>query len=78
MSCKRRTCIEPWRALHPAGNVKSLHDALAPRYDAFYEVQQPKVEYARCEAGYIVDAEGPQFEVDGLAFRHGARWSEWV
>ncbi|KAF2704668.1 Arylsulphatase [Pleomassaria siparia CBS 279.74] len=77
-SCKGRTCIQPWRALHPAANVENLHDALSPRYDHFYEVQQQRVEYSRCEAGYIVDAEGPQFERDGAVYRHGTRWSEWV
>jgi hypothetical protein len=25
-----------------------------------------------------VDAEGPQFENDGLVFRHNAHWSNWV
>ncbi|PSN72114.1 Arylsulphatase [Corynespora cassiicola Philippines] len=77
-SCKGRTCIEPWRALHPEGNVNNLHDALSPRFDRFYEVQQKKIEYSRCEAGYIVDAEGPQFEKDGLVYRHNSRWSDWV
>ena len=77
-SCKAQTCIQPWRALHPAGNVENLHDALSPRYDHFYEVQQKKVEYNRCEAGYIVDAEGPQFEKDGLVYRYNSHWSDWV
>lgn len=77
-SCKGRTCVEPWRALHPDGNVEKLRDALSPRFDQFYEVQQRKIEYNRCEDGYIVDAEGPQFENDGLVFRHNAHWSNWV
>jgi hypothetical protein len=77
-SCKGQTCVRPWQALHPAGNVQSLQDALAARYDDFYVHQQKKVSYDRCEAGYIVDAEGPQFERDGLVYRHGASWSDWV
>lgn len=77
-SCKGRTCIEPWRALHPAGNVKNLHDALSPRFDYFYQVQQKKVAYSRCEAGYIVDAEGPQFEKDGYVYRYNSHWADWV
>jgi hypothetical protein len=77
-SCKGRTCIEPWRTLHPAGNVNNLHDALLPKFDDFYEEQQTKVQYNRCEAGYIVDAEGPQFENDGLVFRENSAWSNWV
>lgn len=77
-SCKGRTCIEPWQALHPVGNVNNLHDALSPKFDDFYEDKQKKVKYDRCEAGYIVDAEGPQFEIDGHVFRDGNAWSHWV
>ncbi|AEO67841.1 uncharacterized protein THITE_2116964 [Thermothielavioides terrestris NRRL 8126] len=77
-SCKGATCVRPWQALHPAGDVQNLRDALSARFDAFYEQQQPKVRFDRCELGYILDAEGPQFEADGLVYRHGLRWSEWV
>jgi hypothetical protein len=77
-SCKGQTCVRPWRALHPAGDVRNLHDALASQYDEFYEAGQKKVQYERCEAGYIVDAEGPQFETDGLIYRHGQRWDHWA
>ncbi|KAF2008124.1 arylsulfatase-like protein [Amniculicola lignicola CBS 123094] len=78
-SCKGLTCTQPWRALHPAGNVGNLRDSLSARYDHFYETDQKKVEYSRCEAGYILDAEGPQFEKDGLVYRYGnSRWSDWV
>ena len=77
-SCKAETCTQPWKALHPQGNVLSLRDALSPRFDDFYVNQQKKVSYSSCEAGYIVDAEGPQFERDGLVYRQGLRWSEWV
>ncbi|KAF2119488.1 alkaline-phosphatase-like protein [Lophiotrema nucula] len=77
-SCKADSCIHPWRALHPLGNVHNLHDALSARFDEFYEVQQKRIEYTRCEAGYILDAEGPQFENDGLVYRYGSPWSEWV
>lgn len=77
-SCKGQTCTKPWRALHPAGNVGNLHDALSPRFDNFYETQQKRIKYSRCEAGYIVDAEGPQFEREGFVYRHGAQWHQWV
>ncbi len=77
-SCKGSTCVQPWRALHPEGNVDTLRDALSPRFDHFYLNQQRKVEYTRCEQGYIVGSEGPQFERDGLVYRDGIRWSEWV
>jgi len=77
-SCKGATCTHPWRALHPGGNVENLRDALSPRFDHFYLHQQKKVSYSSCESGYIVDAEGPQFELDGLVYRDGLKWSEWV
>ncbi|KAK4152205.1 hypothetical protein C8A00DRAFT_44705 [Chaetomidium leptoderma] len=77
-SCQGQTCVRPWHALHPAGNVQNLQGALSSRFDVFYEQQQKKVSYNRCELGYILDAEGPQFETDGLVYRNGARWSEWT
>jgi arylsulfatase A-like enzyme len=36
-SCSADTCREPWKQLHPEGNVNTLADALNERYDAFYE-----------------------------------------
>lgn len=77
-SCKEQTCIRPWHSLHPAGNVNSLDDALSPRFDDFYAEEQVKIEFNRCEFGYILDAEGPQFDTDGLVYRHGLPWSEWT
>lgn len=72
-SCKGSSCVAPWRVLHPHGDVLSLEDALATRYDEFYEQEQVKVEFSRCEAGHIVDAEGPQ---DANVYRSGLQWSE--
>lgn len=75
-SCKGEVCIEPWKVLHPQGDVESLSDALAVRFDAFYEAQT-KVAFNRCEAGYIIDAEGPQ-TASTYRYRQGTRWSDWV
>lgn len=58
--------------------MQDLHDALSSRFDPFYEKEQKRVEFDRCEAGYIVEAEGPQFETDGLVYRDGHRWDAWV
>ncbi|KAK1845051.1 Arylsulfatase 3 [Colletotrichum chrysophilum] len=77
-SCKGSVCTHPWRSLHPQGNVDTLRDALSPRFDSFYQQQQVRVEYSRCEMGYLVDAEGPQFERDGLVYWKGLHWGEWV
>ncbi|KAH8891800.1 Arylsulphatase [Thozetella sp. PMI_491] len=76
-SCKGQTCAEPWAAIHPVGNVVTLQDALSPRFDVFY-AQQTRVQYDHCELGYIPEAEGPQFEKDGLVYRQGTAWHEWV
>jgi hypothetical protein len=77
-SCKGERCVNPWGALHPDKNVETLKQALSPRFDSFYEHEQVRIKYTRCEAGYILDAEGPQFDADGLFFRDGLRWDEWV
>ncbi|KAL5606663.1 uncharacterized protein BROUX77_003856 [Berkeleyomyces rouxiae] len=70
-SCRGRACIQPWKSLHPQGNVQKLSDALNSRFDQFY-ANQSRVRYSHCESGYIVSAEGPQFEPDGAA------WHEWM
>jgi len=77
-SCKGETCVKPWAALHPSGGVTTLKDAMKRKYDYFYEKEQVKIKYSRCELGYLLDAEGPQFETDRLLYRNGAEWSEWV
>jgi hypothetical protein len=77
-SCKGESCVRPWRSLHPTGDVESLQDALNPRFDDFYDRQQAKVEYSRCELGYLISAEGPQFATDGLVYRDGAAWDAWT
>ena len=58
-SCKGNACVEPWRRIHPRGDVHSLSAALAPKYDAFY-AQQPKVSFTSCKPGYLREVEGPQ------------------
>ncbi|KAL4960097.1 sulfatase family protein [Aspergillus stella-maris] len=74
-SCKGPTCIKPWDVLHPGSHVQNLQDALHPLYDAFY-ISQARVSFDRCEAGYIVDAEGPQ---NVLPFtRYGLNWDVWT
>lgn len=73
-SCKGADCVEPWKVLHPDGDVTSLQHALDSRFDAFYE-QQVKVSFDRCENGYLVDAEGPQV---GYQYRDGLEWHHWT
>ncbi|KAL2292397.1 hypothetical protein FJTKL_09373 [Diaporthe vaccinii] len=73
-SCKGDICIEPWKVLHPRGDVHSLSDALQVRFDWFYR-HQAKVAYDRCEPGYVIDAEGPQ---EPYQYRKGWSWHSWV
>ncbi|KAL4938463.1 hypothetical protein BDV06DRAFT_225995 [Aspergillus oleicola] len=74
-SCKGATCIKPWDVLHPRGHVQNLQDAMNTLYDAFY-ISQARVSFERCEAGYIVEAEGPQ---NALPFtRYGLNWDVWT
>ncbi|KAI0193947.1 arylsulfatase [Xylaria flabelliformis] len=80
-SCQGLTCREPWKQLHPIGDVNTLADALDARFDDFYEAEQTRVRYEFCANGYIIDAEGPMWETHGLAapyMRDGASWDEWV
>ncbi|KAH9996636.1 arylsulfatase-like protein [Xylariaceae sp. FL0662B] len=77
-SCKGGRCVRPWQALHPSGNVESLRDALCPQYDRFYQEQSRKVKFDRCEMGFILDAEGPQFENDGFSATFNPNWHEWT
>ncbi|KIW91278.1 uncharacterized protein Z519_08174 [Cladophialophora bantiana CBS 173.52] len=58
-SCKANQCTQPWRVLHPDDDVHNLVDALNGQYDAFY-TEQPKVEFEKCELGYLIQSEGPQ------------------
>ena len=74
-SCKGSSCVKPWHVLHPEGNVNSLKDALNPSFDKYYETEQVKVQFSRCEQGQILDAEGPQ---SALVYRDGLHWSEWT
>jgi N-acetylglucosamine-6-sulfatase len=59
-SCKGTDCTKAWNVIHPDGSVKDLWGALNTKYDKFYMEEQERVEFSRCERGYILDAEGPQ------------------
>lgn len=58
-SCKAASCTDPWKVLHPQGDVTDLPSALNTGLDNFYEAQL-KVSFSKCELGYIVESEGPQ------------------
>jgi arylsulfatase len=58
-SCKAQACRDPWRVIHPQGNVRNLNDAMARKYDTFYEAQPP-VSFSMCKPGYLVAVEGEQ------------------
>jgi hypothetical protein len=77
-SCQGVSCVKPWLSLHPDGDVNSLKQALNPKYDTFYELQEVKVSYEKCELGYLIGSEGPQFLTDGLIYRDGVSWSVWT
>ncbi|KAI1313210.1 arylsulfatase-like protein [Xylaria venustula] len=77
-SCRAKTCIHPWRVLHPSGNVGSLKDALSPRFDLFYDSETEKIKFERCAMGYILDAEGPQYEQEISKPLVRENWHEWT
>lgn len=57
--CKQEACRNPYSILFPAGQVSDLTQAMHLKFDAFFE-QQPKVAFAECIPGHIVELEGPQ------------------
>lgn len=73
-SCQGITCIDPWSVLHPDASVRSLRDALEEQYDNIY-LGQPRVSFDWCDAGYLIEAEGPQVVETS---RHGLPWDVWV
>lgn len=77
-SCKGETCIRPWKEIHPAGNVENLRDALSPRLDQFYEQRSARVQFSRCELGYILDAEGPQANRSWTMSTLTPHWHMWT
>ncbi|KAI7228456.1 Arylsulphatase [Hortaea werneckii] len=58
-TCKGRQCTHPWKVLHPEGDVQDLHDALNSDFDDFYENEQQRLYFEKCEKGYIAESEGP-------------------
>lgn len=58
-TCRGRECTHPWEMLHPKGDVHDLKDAADPIYDHFYEHEQQRVKFDKCEKGYILESEGP-------------------
>lgn len=75
-TCRGSQCTRPWLSLHPAGDVRDLHDALDPKFDRFYEREQERVYFSRCEQAYIEEAEGPQMG-DVKIYRDGM-WPAWT
>lgn len=59
-----------------------MYHALDARFDNFYEVQQAKVSFSRCEKGYILESEGPSdiktYSFEEIGARGGSQWSELV
>ncbi|CAK3963480.1 related to ARS-1 arylsulfatase [Lecanosticta acicola] len=56
-TCKGKQCTHPWTSLHPNEKISILLEALDSRFDRFYQDQQ-RVEYDKCEKGYILASEG--------------------
>lgn len=76
-ACKGKQCYRPWETLHPDGSVQILREAMDPKYDTFYEVEQPKVSFTACKSGYLAEFEGVMsplsYEEQDDIF---ARWAE--
>lgn len=59
-SCIGDSCRAPWTVLHPDGSVKTLAEALDPRYDLYYS-SLPSVHFDACATSYNHDNEAPYF-----------------
>ena len=77
-TCEGRQCTHPWEYLHPKGDVLDLHDALHRTYDEFYEEQMQRVEYGKCEKGYILESEGTLWDGKGkMAYGMSEEMAYW-
>jgi hypothetical protein len=63
-TCKQDSCVDPWKSLHPAGNVKNLKDAMSSRYDHFYEMEMAskRVAFEGCALGQLLGQEVPIYD----------------
>lgn len=59
-TCVGDACRAPWSVLHPGGAVRSLADALDPRYDLYY-ASLPSVRFEGCADHYVLANEAPFF-----------------
>lgn len=55
-TCKGETCRNPWKVIHPGGDVNSLSDAMDPKYNQCYQ-DQPRLEFHACQPGYLKEFE---------------------
>ncbi|KAK7947993.1 arylsulfatase [Apiospora aurea] len=82
-ACKGAVCRKPWEALHPAGDVHSLRDAMAAEFDDFYVRQQLRVSFSACKLGYLAEFEGAMQptifgDAAGGGYSMEARWEDWT
>lgn len=59
-TCIGDSCRAPWSVLHGDGSVKSLTDALNPKYDLYY-ASLPSVHFDTCASQYNLQNEAPHF-----------------
>lgn len=57
-SCSQGSCRDPWRTLHPAGDVHNLAEALAAKHDMFY-ANLPRVAFQTCLPFQLRENETP-------------------
>lgn len=81
-ACKGKICTRPWETLHPAGDVKSLKDAMHSKFDRFYLEEQQRVRFDGCAEGYLPWLEQPEqplgFTDRTGRIRRAARWEDWT
>jgi len=59
-TCEQDSCRNPWKTLHPDGDVHNLAEALAGQYDEYY-ASLPHVAFNSCLPSLVPSNEEPYF-----------------
>ncbi|GMK57933.1 hypothetical protein CspeluHIS016_0407670 [Cutaneotrichosporon spelunceum] len=60
-TCVGKSCVEPYSALFPRGQVHTLREAMRGKYDGFF-ANLPKVHFDHCMLGYQSRLEQPEWD----------------
>lgn len=84
-TCSGRSCTRPWESLHTDGSIRTLKQALNPRFDSFYR-DQPQMWFSDCPEAYIAEMESQEpvgkhpgeLHVQDTSFDWGKHWQHFT